>query len=184
MNDLNLARKYAPVSIAMHWLTLVLMIAIYGSIELHEMLPRGNSLRHAAEEWHIYFGFTILILAIVRLSINLRLTAPPITPPPPPWQMLVTKSMKVYLYALMLVMPLLGWWHLSANDEAINFFFIPMPAIAPVSEAMADFSGEVHEIFGISGYFFIGIHALAALYHHYLVKDDTLRRMLPAFMSK
>ncbi|MBL4819442.1 MAG: cytochrome B, partial [Gammaproteobacteria bacterium] len=41
-----------------------------------------------------------------------------------------------------------------------------------------------HEILGLSGYLFIPGHALAALYHHYFVKDNTLRRMLPGFMIK
>lgn len=179
MTNLDMRQKYAPISITMHWLTLILMVAIYGSIELHEKIPRGNPLRGATEDWHIYLGFTVLVLAIARLFINIRLTAPPISPNPPSWQMLVTKGMKIYLYALMLIMPILGWLYLSANDEAINWFFIPLPAIAPVSEAIAEFAEETHEIFGLSGYLFIGIHAAAALYHHYLVKDDTLRRMLP-----
>ena len=179
MTDLNPQRKYAPISIAMHWLTLLLMIAIYGSIELHEVIPRENPLRGAMEDWHIYLGFTVLVLAAVRLAINLRMNPPPITPTPPSWQLLVTLGMKVYLYALLLLAPISGWLYLSANDEAIKWFFIPLPAIAPVSEALAEFAEEAHAIFGLSGYLFIAVHAFAALYHHYLVKDDTLRRMLP-----
>jgi len=160
------------------------MIAIYGSIELHEAIPRGNALRGAMEDWHIYLGFTVLALAVVRLIINLRLTAPPITPRPPSWQVLVNKGMKMYLYALMILVPLLGWSYLSANNESIKWFFISMPAIGPVSEALAEFSEEAHEVLGLSGYLFIVIHALAGLYHHYLVKDDTLKRMLPSFISR
>lgn len=177
-------QKYAPISIAMHWVTLILMIAIYGSIEWHEMIPRGNPLRGATEDWHIYLGFTVFALAIIRLIINLQLMSPPITPRPPSWQMLVNKGMKVYLYALMLIAPLLGWSYLSANDESITWFFIQMPAIVPVSEALAEFFGEAHEVLGLSGYLFITIHAVAGLYHHYLVKDDTLKRMLPSFFRR
>ncbi len=182
MNTLD--QKYAPISIAIHWITLILMIAIYGSIELHETIPRGNPLRGATEDWHIYLGFTVFALALIRLIINLQLATPPITPRPPSWQMLINKGMKVYLYALMLVAPLLGWAYLSANDEPITWFFIQMPAIVPVSETLAEFSEEAHEILGLSGYFFIPIHALAGLYHHYLVKDDSLKRMLPAFVRR
>ena len=131
------------------------------------------------EDWHIYFGFTILVLAVIRLVINLRLTAPPITPRPPSWQMMINKGMKVYLYGLMILAPLLGWMYLSANAESIKWFFISMPAITPVSESLAEFSEEIHKALGQSGYFFIAIHALAGLYHHYVVKDDTLKRMLP-----
>ena len=60
MNDPVSTDKYAPVSIALHWITLILMIAIYASIELHEMIPRGNPLRRAMEDWHIYLGLCLL----------------------------------------------------------------------------------------------------------------------------
>jgi cytochrome b561 len=160
------------------------MIAIYSSIELHEVLLRDNPLRGATEDWHIYLGFTVLVLAMARLIINLQLKALPITPQPASWQMLINKGIKVYLYSLMLLAPVLGWLYLSANDEAIKWFFISMPAIAPVSESIAEFAEEAPELLGVSGYFFIGIHAVAGLYHHYLVKGDTLRRMLPSFLSR
>lgn len=179
MTTLQTDRKYAPITIGIHWLTVILMIAIYASIELHEAIPRGNPLRGAMEHWHIYLGFTVLLLAIVRLAINLRLSTPPITPTPPTWQLLVSKGVKVYLYALMILAPLLGWAYLSANGEDISWFFISMPAITPVSEAIAEFVEEAHELLGLSGYFLIGLHAVAGLYHHYYVKDDTLKRMLP-----
>ena len=184
MNDLNLRRSYPSISITMHWLTLILMIAIYGSIELHEVIPRENPLRGAMEDWHIYLGFTVLVLALIRLAINLRIQAPPISPPIPPWQMLVTKGMKIYLYVIMIVTPVFGWMYLSANEESIVWFIISIPAIAPVSETLAEFAEEAHEILGLSGYLFITLHAAAALYHHYLIKDDTLRRMLPEFLSR
>ncbi len=184
MSALNVDQKYAPISIAIHWLTLLLMIAIYVSIELHEALPRGNSLRGAMEDWHIVFGLTVLALAIARLIINLRLKVPAIIPRIPAWQMMMTKGMKIYLYGLMLIAPILGWMYLSASEEPINWLFVSLPAISPVSEAVADFTGEAHELLGTSGYFFITFHALAGLYHHYWVKDNTLKRMLPFFISR
>jgi cytochrome b561 len=184
MNDLNLIRRYEPISVAMHWITLLLMIAIYASISLHEAIPRGNPWRGAMEDWHIYFGFTVLALALIRLAVNLRLRTPPISPPPPVWQLRVSAAVKIYLYVLMLVTPVFGWLLVSGEGESVNWFFIPMPALAAPSESLADLAGEVHEMLGESGYFFIALHAVAALYHHYMVKDDTLRRMLPAFLQK
>lgn len=184
MNELSLRQKYAPVSIALHWITVILMLGIYISIEVHEMIPRGNPLRGAMEDWHIYLGLCMLPLGLYRLLINIRLKAPAITPRPPQWQMQITKLMKIYLYMLMIAMPVVGWLYLSAEGEAVRLFFIPLPGIAPVSETLAEFAGEAHEIVGVSGYLFIAVHALAGLYHHYLVKDDTLQRMLPDFITR
>ena len=180
MNNLSITSRYTPLSIALHWMTLLLMLAIYASIELHEVIPRGNPLRGAMEDWHLYLGLCMLPLAIYRLLVNFKLKTPPFTPSPSAWQLAITSWMKFYLYILMLCAPVLGWLYLSADGEAVKLFFLPLPPIAPVSEALAGFAEEAHEILGLSGYLFIAIHALAALYHHYLVKDDTLRRMLPA----
>ena len=60
--------------------------------------------------------------------------------------MLVTKGMKVYLYVLMIVTPVFGWMYLSANEESIVWFIVPLPAIAPVSETLAEFAEEAHEM--------------------------------------
>lgn len=179
MSNLSQQQKYAPLSIALHWLTLVLMIAIYASIELHEIIPRGNPLRRAMEDWHIYLGLCMLPLGIYRLVVNLRLKAPSIDPLPPRWQLQLNGLMKIYLYGLMILMPLLGWIFLNAEGHVVKLFFIPMPSLAPLSESLAGLTEEAHEIMGVSGYLFISLHALAALYHHYLVKDTTLRRILP-----
>lgn len=179
MNNLIQQQKYRPISIALHWLTVVLMVAIYACIELHEMIPRGNPLRGAMEDWHIYLGLCMLPLGVYRLLVNLRLKAPAITPQPPKWQLRINGLMRIYLYGLMILMPVLGWLFLSAEGHAVKLFFIPLPSIAPVSETLAEMAEEAHEIMGVSAYLFIAIHALAGLYHHYLLKDNTLRRMLP-----
>lgn len=136
------------------------------------------------DDWQIYFGFTVLALAVARLIINWQYTAPPITPRPPSWQMLMTKEMKIYLYDLMRLALILGWLYLSANGESAYWFFIKMLAIYSVFESVAEFAKEAHELLGVSGYFFITIHGVAGLYHHYIVKDDTLRRILPRFITR
>ena len=179
MSNLSLQQKYAPLSIALHWLTVALMIAIYVSIELHEMIPRGNPMRRAMEDWHIYLGLCMLPLGVYRLLVNLKLKAPSINPQPPQWQLQLNGLMKIYLYGLMILMPVLGWLFLNAEGHTVKLFFIPLPPIAPLSESLASLAEEAHELLGVSGYLFIALHALAALYHHYLVKDTTLRRMLP-----
>ncbi len=83
MNSLSQRQKYAPVSIALHWITVILMLLIYASIELHEVIAEGNSLRGAMEDWHIYLGLCMLPLGVYRLVINLKMQPPGIMPRPP-----------------------------------------------------------------------------------------------------
>lgn len=179
MSNSNPMARYPTLSIALHWLTLVLMVAIYITIELHESLPRGHALRGPMEDWHIYLGVCLLPIALWRAVAILRTNIPAIVPQPPVWQMRVTKLMKFYLYVLMIGAPLLGWILVNAEGNAVSLWGLALPSLVGESESLAGFAAEAHEVLGVSGYFFIAIHAFAALYHHYLVKDNTLKRMLP-----
>ena len=179
MTNSNIQSRYSMLSIALHWLTLVLMVAIYATIELHEALPRSNALRRPMEDWHIYLGGILLPIILIRAVTILRTKIPAIIPQPPTWQMRITKLMKVYLYVLMIGAPLIGWIMVNAEGNVVTLWGLALPSIVSESESLAGLASEAHEVLGVSGYFFIAIHAFAALYHHYLVKDNTLKRMLP-----
>ena len=97
----------------------------------------------------------------------------------PLWQQRLASAVHVALYVLMVAMPILGWLILSASGEPIPFFGIQLPALLTANEDLADQLEDVHEVIGTIGYFLIGAHALAALFHHYITRDNTLVRMLP-----
>ncbi len=80
----------------------------------------------------------------------------------------------------MLGMPLMGWVILSAEGKDIPFFGLTLPPLVGVNEALAHDVEEIHEAVGEAGYWLIGLHAAAGLFHHYLLKDNTLLRMLPS----
>ena len=58
------------------------------------------------------------------------------------------------------------------------FFGTELPALIGKSERLADLFKEIHEASATAGYFLVGLHAAAALYHHYFKRDNTLRLML------
>ena len=82
----------------------------------------------------------------------------------------------------MIVMPLLGWLILSGESKPVPFFGIQLPALIGENKEFAKQLEEVHELVGNVGYFLIGIHAAAALAHHYIQRDNTLTRMLPSWL--
>ena len=171
--------RYHALSIGAHWLTLALLVAVYLLIELREIYPKGSDLRETMKTWHNMLGLVVFGLVFVRLALRLAFRAPPITPQPPVWLDMLAKAMYAALYAFLIVMPLLGWLTLSAQGKPIPFFGLQLPALIGADQALGGNLEEIHETIGTIGYYIIGLHAAAALFHHYFMRDDTLLRMLP-----
>ena len=179
MNLRDSADRYSVLSIRLHWLMVVLIAAVYGCIELRELFEKGSDPRETLKALHFMLGLTVLILVAVRIYARLTGPTPPIVPEPPKWQMLLAKAAHLALYLLMIGMPIAGWVLLSAAGKPIPFFGLELPALIAPDKGLADTLKELHKTVGEAGYYVIGLHAVAALFHHYISRDDTLRRMLP-----
>lgn len=179
MNWRNTTVRYGALSIGLHWLMLLLLAAVYACIELRELFPKGSDPRQALKTWHFMLGLSVLLLVALRLLVHLAGPEPRIEPNPPRWQNLLAKLMHFALYVFMIGMPLGGWLILGAEGKPIPFFGLQLPALIGESKPLAELIEEIHEAGGTAGYFLIGLHAAAALFHHYVVGDNTLRRILP-----
>ena len=104
---------------------------------------------------------------------------PRIEPAPPAWQHALATVVHWVLYLFMIGMPLGGWLMLSAAGKPIPYFGLELPSLVAPDKALATQVKEIHETIGKAGYALIGLHAVAALFHHHVLKDDTLTRMLP-----
>lgn len=179
INTSNPSERYDKVSLGLHWLMVLLLIAVYATIELREIFPKGSDPRKAMKMWHFMLGLSVLAFAITRLAVRLRTTRPAIYPVPAQWQETLAKIMHAVLYAFMICMPIAGWMILSAEGNPIPFFGLELPPLIDKNKELAKLIEEVHGTAGTVGYYLIGLHALASLYHHYFLKDNTLKRMLP-----
>jgi cytochrome b561 len=173
-----LARYVLPV-IALHWLTLVLLVLVYACAELSEAFPKGSAGRAGLRNWHETFGLVVFAVVWLRLIVRAFAATPPIMPKPPLWQARLAKVVHAALYCLMIALPLSGWLMLSAAGKPIPFFGWELPALVAPSRSLATAIDDVHEAIASAGYWLIGLHAAAALFHHYVVRDNTLRLMLP-----
>lgn len=175
----NTRIRYGSIAISLHWLMFLLMVAVYACIELRELYPKGSDPREALKAWHFMLGLSVGALVWLRLAVRISGVKPVIEPEIVVWQKILAGIAHWLLYALMIVMPLLGWLTLSAAGKPIPFFGLELPALIDKDPEFGKAIKELHGTIGTIGYYLIGLHVLAALYHHIISKDNTLLRMLP-----
>ena len=179
MNSNTTTDRYGALSVAMHWVMLLLLIGVYACIELHGLAARGSGLRAGLKTWHFMLGLSVFALVFVRLAIRFVTPSPRRAAGLASWQYHLAGIMHGLLYAFLILMPVLGWLTLSAGGKAIPFFGLELPGLVAPDKALAHQVKNLHETIGTIGYYLVGVHAAAALFHHYFVRDDILRRMLP-----
>lgn len=178
MNTRTTARYGMPL-IALHWVMLVLLVAVYACMELTEFYAKGSAIRESLKTWHYLLGLTVFVLVWLRLLARLAGGVPPIVPSPPRWQLRVAHAVEVAIYLFVIVMPVLGLLSVNADGKTISVLGFDLPALIGKNRGVAAQLEELHESIGNAGYALIGIHALAALIHHYVQRDNTLKRMWP-----
>lgn len=176
---LNNGTRYGSLSIALHWLMVVLIVLLYAMIELRVYWPKGDPIREGMKSFHFMLGLSVFFLVWLRIAARMFGGKPGIVPPLPVWQSRLSGAAHGLLYLLMVGMPIGGWLILSTAGKPIPFWGFELPALTAPDAALSKQIKSLHETFGTVGYFLIGLHAVAGIYHHYFLKDNTLLRILP-----
>jgi cytochrome b561 len=140
-----------------------------------------NDLAQTATNLHKTIGISILALTLVRLGWRLTHKPPPL-PAMTPALRWIARATHVLFYALLLILPLSGWWMSSAVPERHPFGFgiFDVPFL-PVPRGFAS-AGPAHFVHTNLAWLMVALAALhiaAALKHQFVDKDDVLSRMLP-----
>lgn len=175
----NSSEQWGLVSIALHWLTFVLVLgmALLGMVMTE--LPTGL-LKLQAYALHKNFGLLVLGLTALRLLWRLGGRPPDPLTGAPTWQHGVARGTHGALYLLLFLVPLSGWWYNSVSGFPLRWFgWLSLPALGAYDRQLKQQAQDTHELLFYALALTILIHAAAALWHHYGVKDRTLTRMLP-----
>ena len=172
------ATTWGAVTRLFHWGMLALFITNISIGYYMTGLPLG------ARKLQIYalhksIGLTLLGLAALRLLWRLgeRRPAPA---PMPAWQATAADAIHALLYALMFAIPLTGWLYNSAAGFPLQWFrLVNLPALCATNPTLKPFAKEAHETAVAILITLASLHAVAALKHHFVDRDGTLRAMLP-----
>jgi cytochrome b561 len=180
MQLVNSKTRYGALPQLIHWLTAIFVIAGWLLGTFGDDLPKG-----AAHEFgmltHMTLGEAVVLLLVLRLAW--RVANPPPPPEPTPFGRLAAAAAKLChfaLYTLLLVVPFFGVLVQLKRGHPLPIFgyweFVsPWPADRPMARTLI----EVHQYLADALLILAGIHAGAALLHHWLWRDRTLLRMLP-----
>ncbi len=173
------AEHWSRLTIALHWLTVALIVAI-AAIGLY-MTDMPNSMaKLKTYALHKSLGLTVLALTLIRLAWRLRAGTHRPVPNTPPWQRRAATVSHALLYLLLLVVPLSGWAYNSAANFALQWFgLINLPRLLPADAELKTVMLIMHNGAFWALMALVMLHTGAALWHHAHRRDPTLRRMLP-----
>ncbi len=167
--------RYPKLLIVMHWLMAALVLLAY--------LTSGNPVKAKTAfdvllgQIHVASGLLVFGLFLLRLPLRMLLAIPK-AEPGPLWQQRAALSAHLALYALMLIVPLAGWAALGDKTTAFSLAGQALP-LPDGRSLWVKWLGEAHQTLGNVFIWLAGLHALAALGHHYWLRDRTLVKMLP-----
>lgn len=126
---------------------------------------------------HKSFGLLVLGLLFVRILSFLFFKRPKAIEAHKPWERFLSRAVHIFLYGGLLLMPISGWVMSSAGDYTVQFFGLHMPDVVTKNEFLFENSKEAHEILAYILIVIIGVHVAGALKHHFIDRDETLKRM-------
>ncbi|MDE2053041.1 MAG: cytochrome b, partial [Gammaproteobacteria bacterium] len=175
----NTRERWGALSQFLHWL-IVALIAIQAALGLTGiMLPLGVQ-KLAVLARHKSIGITILGLAALRLLWRCLNPTPPLPSNLRPHERFLARFTHAALYVLLFAMPLTGWIMSSARGFPVSWFSLfQLPDLVPKSETLYDAMVRTHAALAIALAVTVALHIAGAIKHHFVLKDDTLRRMLP-----
>ena len=174
-----MSERYTPGAIALHWIVaaLILFNLAFGLYTVG--LPLSpTKLRYFS--YHKWVGVTIFMLAASRLLWRLCHPAPALPATMARWEKVTANATHILLYVLFFSAPLTGWLFSSASGfQTVYLGVVPIPDLLPKDKALADALKLAHKSINYTMAAVIVLHAAAALKHHFIDRDDVLRRMLP-----
>jgi cytochrome b561 len=170
------ATRYDATTIVFHWAVAALVAIQWFGAQIIDWFPSGPS-RIDARSVHIAGGVLLALILLGR--IVWRLTAGRRLPSAEGGIVgLIAKAAHCGLYGLLVLMVMLGMALAWARGDSI-FNLFSLPPIDPGNKALSHQIGGLHGTIGWLIVALVGLHATAALWHHYVRGDGVLRRMLP-----
>ena len=177
----NTDRHYGGLAIALHWLIAALIAALIAMGIYMVGLPDAgfDTKKIILILAHKEIGVSVLALGAIRLVWRQLNPLPALAPTVPEWQRVAAAFVHLWLYALMLGQPVTGWLMSSASGIPVDFLgLFTLPDLVQHDDELFARLRRMHDWLGLTMAALICLHAAAGFWHHFMLRDETLRKML------
>ncbi|MCF6197358.1 MAG: cytochrome b [Emcibacter sp.] len=177
----NTETSYGSLAKAFHWGMFILLagLVILGNY-MHGLpadTPDQMSYKFGLYDLHKSFGIMVLFLVVLRLIWRKMNPVPVMPDTMSKIENISAHAMHMLLYAIMFLQPIFGWLMSSYGGHPVKFFGLELPALVGQNKEIGELFEEIHEVTaGLLVTAFV-VHVAAALYHHFVCKDDVMDRM-------
>jgi cytochrome b561 len=178
----NSSQRYGLVAIVLHWLMALLLVALVLLGLYIVSLPDAGFDKHKITLilLHKELGLIAMMLAALRLAWRIGNVLPALVATLPDWQKITARFVHLSFYGLMLALPISGWLMSSAAAIPVSFLgLFDLPDLIGHDELLFRSLIVIHRWLAYALIACLLVHAGAALAHHLVFKDDTLKKMLP-----
>lgn len=175
----NTPQGYGLIAIMLHWLVALAVIGLFSLGVWMTGLGYYDDWYKRGPELHKSIGIVLFIIMLARVVWSAMNIKPDDEPGSSAWQRRAAHGTHRLLYALLFTLVISGYLISTADGRAIEVFgLFPVPASITGIDNMEDIAGEVHWYLALLLIGLSGVHALAALKHHFIDRDRTLIKML------
>ena len=175
----NTPTSYGLISRALHWLSALVIFALFGLGLWMVELTYYDHWYRLAPYYHKSIGLLLMLAMLLRLGWRLFSPPPAHEPTLTRWEILSAQAMHLLLYGVVFALGISGYLISTADGRSLELFnWLAIPATVTGIEQQEDIAGSVHALLAWTLISLAAVHALAALKHHFLNKDRTLLKML------
>jgi cytochrome b561 len=173
----KLSVQYDGIARTLHWLIVLLIVAQFllgwTMPDIHrDTVPEGLI------AWHLKVGATIVAVMALRVLWRISHRSPPEDLPKA--VAMLSRATHVSLYVVLVSVPVLGWINASSRGWTVALpGGVPLPALSAKGASFGHAMGDVHGVLAWVLLALIAVHILAALFHHLVLKDNVMHRMVP-----
>lgn len=168
---------YDRITIWLHWLTAGLVAVIWGLAQIIDLWPRGSGGQVAMRSLHVALGLVLVVVVLARLVWR-HTGGRTLLPSETGWLGRAARVTHWLLYGLLAMALIAGIANTWVRGDSF-FGLFKLVSFAPGNKTIRGLIGELHEVPTNLILIVAGVHAAAALFHHFVKRDGVLRRMLP-----